>query len=164
MATQSIKIITPHLGELSKLLSIEGGGEGGSGSGRDLARLEPLLLINECFQFVDKYQCILVVKGCRTLIICPGGKLFININGNSGLATAGTGDVLCGIIAACLCHYRIKSFSNIIDVWKAVAAAVYIHGLAADEGVVNENWGEDGLTATKLLNMVGVAMKKLRGK
>ena len=70
----------------------------------------------------------LVLKGARTLIAHPDGRVAVNTTGNPGMAKGGSGDLLTGLIAGMLAQYPD-------DVARAVEAAVYLHGLAADLAV-----------------------------
>jgi len=103
--------ITPHTGEAARLL-----GCGVSDVRRDR--------FGAARELAARYSCIAVLKGARTLVALPGGKVWVNSTGNSALATGGTGDVLAGVIAG----LRAQGASMA----EACRAGVYIHGLAAD--------------------------------
>jgi NAD(P)H-hydrate epimerase len=92
---------------------------------------------------------ILVLKGQRTLIAFPDGRVWINPTGTPALATGGTGDILTGTIAG-----LIAQFPN--DIERAAAGAVYIHGLAGELGAAS--LGEKCLIATDLLRFFPAAM------
>ncbi len=127
MATAGRRIIlTPHEGELHRLLRlIEGGPTDGD-------RLSLGIAVSEYM------NCILVAKGPETYTITPGEKVIVNDDcGNSGMATAGSGDVLAGIIAGLL--------SQGLDAEKAAAYGVRIHALAGDKAA--EKCGRHGLMA-----------------
>jgi NAD(P)H-hydrate epimerase len=84
-----------------------------------------------------------VLKGHRTLVAEPGGQVWVNMTGNPGMATGGTGDVLTGLIAG-----MIAQFPN--DLVRAVCAAVWLHGYAGD---MHANLvGEQSLVATDLFD------------
>lgn len=105
-------ILTPHAGELQRLFHEE------SHPSLDEAYLE------KCQAFSEKHQVTLVLKGGPSFIFHPGSRLLVNPTGNPGMATAGSGDVLTGLIAALLaqgCGCR-----------EAAALGVYLHGLAGD--------------------------------
>ncbi|MGA8531030.1 MAG: NAD(P)H-hydrate dehydratase [Acidobacteriaceae bacterium] len=105
-------ILTPHPGEMGRLAGI---------STKEVqARREPLAR-----EFATKHHVTLVLKGWRTLIAHPDGRIAINTTGNPGMAKGGSGDILTGIVAAILAQ-----FPDHPD--QAVEAAVYLHGLAAD--------------------------------
>ena len=108
-------VLTPHPGEMARLAGmsiaeVEADREG-------LAR-----------QFATTHSVTLVLKGWRTLIAHPDGRIAINTTGNPGMAKGGSGDILTGIVAAMLAQYPQQPA-------EAVEAAVYLHGLAADFAV-----------------------------
>ena len=92
-----------------------------------------------------------VLKGHRTLIATPDGKVFINPTGNPGMSTGGTGDVLTGMIAAWLAH--------LLDAEAACKLAVYLHGMAGDLAEADE--GEVSMTAGDLAGQIGDAILEL---
>ena len=81
--------------------------------------------LNLARTFATEHKLTLVLKGWRTLVAHPDGRVAVNTSGNPALAKGGSGDILTGIVAA-----LIAQFPN--DVARAVEAAVYLHGLAAD--------------------------------
>ena len=93
---------------------------------------------------------VIVLKGRYTKVIRPDGKIFVNVTGNPGMATAGSGDVLTGIIASLLA----QGYSSGI----AATVGVYIHGLAGD--MAREKCGEAGLIASDIVDNIGAAFKK----
>jgi NAD(P)H-hydrate epimerase len=99
--------------------------------------------------FAMERRVILVLKGYRTLIAFPDGRVWVNPTGTPALATGGTGDILTGTIAG-----FIAQFPNDID--RAVVGAVYIHGLAGQLGAAE--LGEKSLIATDLLRFFPAAM------
>jgi NAD(P)H-hydrate epimerase len=78
--------------------------------------------------FVQRTGVTLVLKGARTLIAHPDGRVAVNTSGNPGMAKGGSGDLLTGLIAGLMAQYPAEA-------QRAVEAAVYLHGLAADLAV-----------------------------
>jgi ADP-dependent NAD(P)H-hydrate dehydratase / NAD(P)H-hydrate epimerase len=111
-------ILTPHPGEMLRLM---GTTESASLSDRVAAARE----------FATAHSCILVLKGTRTLVASPDGRVHINPTGNAGLGTAGAGDTLTGIITG----FNAQAFATLredADACAATIAAVYAGGLAGD--------------------------------
>ncbi|MCX7974674.1 MAG: NAD(P)H-hydrate dehydratase [Candidatus Aminicenantes bacterium] len=131
-------ILTPHPGEFSRLVQIK--------VGEILA--QRLTLTSE---FSKKYGVFLVLKGHRTIISSPDGRIFINPTGNPGMASGGSGDVLSGLAASFLMQIK--------DPFLAIAAAVYVHGLSGD--IAKEKIGERPLVAGDLIRYLPVAIKRL---
>ncbi|MBI4464667.1 MAG: bifunctional ADP-dependent NAD(P)H-hydrate dehydratase/NAD(P)H-hydrate epimerase, partial [Acidobacteria bacterium] len=94
-------------------------------------------------EFALRQKVYLVLKGYRTLVAEPGGHVYVNPTGNPGMATAGAGDVLTGMIAGLLAQHPDAPTE------KVVAAAVYWHGAAGDRAA--ERKGELSLLATDIL-------------
>ena len=134
-------IITPHPGEMSRLANTSI--EEVQASRVDVAR-----------DFAVQHQIYVVLKGYRTLIATPDGKVFINPLGNPGMATGGTGDVLCGVLAAWL--------AQLLDAEAACKIAVYLHGLAGDLTEADE--GEVAMTAGDLAAHLGDAVLELTAR
>jgi NAD(P)H-hydrate epimerase len=95
-----------------------------------------------------------VLKGHRTLIATPEGRVFINPTGNPGMATGGTGDVLAGMIGAWL--------GQLLDAEAACRLAVFLHGVAGD--IAESAEGQVSMTATDVLAVVGDALNQLTGR
>jgi ADP-dependent NAD(P)H-hydrate dehydratase / NAD(P)H-hydrate epimerase len=135
-------VITPHPGEMSRLtgLSIPEI----QGNRLDVAR-----------NFAREREVIVVLKGHRTLIAAPDGTVWVNPTGNPGLATAGTGDILTGIVAGLIAQHPDNAF-------EAAALAVYLHGLAGD--LASESVGEISLVATDLLHFLPQAFARIRAE
>jgi len=104
-------ILTPHPGEMARLLDVRI-----SQVQKDRKKVAK--------DFVNRYNVILVLKGHQTLVVEKNRELFINKTGNPGMAKAGSGDVLTGIIAAFLAQG--------LNGFEAAKYAVYLHGLAGD--------------------------------
>ena len=90
----------------------------------------------------------LVLKGHHTIVTSPGGEQYININGNSGMATGGSGDVLGGIIAAIMARSETESDAAIIG--------VYVHGLAGD--MASYEMGKDSMVASDIVRYIPDAL------
>jgi NAD(P)H-hydrate epimerase len=105
-------VLTPHPGEMARL------------TGLTVKQVEADRL-GLARQFAREHELILVLKGWRTLIAHPDGRIAVNTTGNPALAKGGSGDILTGIVAAMLAQHPDS-------VAEAVEAAVYLHGLAAD--------------------------------
>ena len=109
--TKGPLVITPHPGELQRLTGIS---KNQIEKNRSLAAKKA----------AKAFRCVVVLKGHRTVVAAPSGRVYINRTGNVGMATAGSGDVLTGIIAAFLAQ-GLKPF-------EAARWGVYIHGKAGD--------------------------------
>lgn len=129
-------IITPHIGEFDRLF-----GEQRSSEDR----------LKTAIEMARKYNIIIVLKGHYTATVRPTGRVYINPTGNPGMATAGSGDVLTGVITAFLAQgYRPEHAATI---------GVYVHGLAGD--LAAEDIGEFGLTAGDIASYAGRAIRKI---
>jgi ADP-dependent NAD(P)H-hydrate dehydratase / NAD(P)H-hydrate epimerase len=119
-------VLTPHPGEMARLAGM---------TTREVQeQREPLAR-----EFAAKHHVTVVLKGWRTLIAHPDGRMAVNTTGNPGMAKGGSGDILTGIVAAMLAQYPDHPA-------EAVEAAVYLHGLAADFAVREQD--EHTLLAT----------------
>ncbi|NOY08471.1 MAG: NAD(P)H-hydrate dehydratase [Spirochaetes bacterium] len=134
-------ILTPHTGEMARLTGIPV-------SGITENRLEVLR------EFCMKYGVYAVLKGAHSLIGYPDGRIYINLSGNSGMASAGSGDVLTGTIAA--------AYGLGLSAGEAVKAGVFLHGAAGDTAALET--GEDGLTAGDIINRLPEVLKWYREK
>lgn len=129
-------VITPHPGELARLC-------GCSSSDIQQDRL------GYAGRFAGEFNVIVVLKGFRTIIAFPDGTAYINPTGNPGMATAGSGDVLAGMIAGFAAQKMKLS--------DAVLCGVYLHGAAGDRGA--EEIGEYGLTAGDIIENIPHTIK-----
>ncbi|MCC8028335.1 MAG: NAD(P)H-hydrate dehydratase [Lachnospiraceae bacterium] len=120
-------ILTPHLGEMSRL------------SGKPADEIKENIL-TAARQFAKQYNVITVLKDARTVTALPDGRTFINTTGNHGMATAGSGDVLTGIIGALL--------GQKVPAGTAAPLGVMLHGMAGDAAA--ERVGKTSLTASDL--------------
>ena len=129
-------IITPHVGEFDRLF-----GEHKSSDAR----------LRTAIEMARQYNIIIVLKGHYTMTVSPTGRVYINSTGNAGMATAGAGDVLTGVITAFLAQG-----------YKPVHAAflgVYLHGLAGD--IAAQKKGEFGMTASDIADYIGRAIMQI---
>jgi ADP-dependent NAD(P)H-hydrate dehydratase / NAD(P)H-hydrate epimerase len=136
-------IITPHPGEMARLVG---------------APVEDVQAnrIQVASDFATTHRVYVVLKGHRTLLATPEGRVYINPTGNPGMATGGTGDVLTGMIAAWL--------AQLLDAEAACRLAIFLHGSAGDLSEADS--GQVAMTATDLLDHLGDALTGLlnRGK
>jgi ADP-dependent NAD(P)H-hydrate dehydratase / NAD(P)H-hydrate epimerase len=130
-------VLTPHPGEMARL------------TGATIAKVQANRL-ETARSFAERMGVTLVLKGARTLIAHPDGRVAINTSGNPGMAKGGSGDVLTGLIAGLLAQYPH-------DPERAVEAAVYLHGLAADFAV--REGDQHTLLATDSLRQLAKAFK-----
>ncbi|HMG86296.1 MAG TPA: NAD(P)H-hydrate dehydratase [Terracidiphilus sp.] len=122
-------VLTPHPGEMARL------------SGKSVEEIQ-VDRLETAREFVRTHGVTLVLKGSRTLVTHPDGRVAVNTSGNPGMAKGGSGDLLTGVIAGLLAQFKD-------DVARAVEAAVYLHGFAADLAVCDTD--ERSLLATDSL-------------
>lgn len=130
-------VLTPHPGEMARL------------TGKTIEEIQSHRL--EIAQtFAEEWGVTLVLKGNKTIIANPSGEVYINISGNPGMATAGSGDVLTGIITGLIAQG--------LKPQDAAFAGVYLHGLAGD--LAAQIKGELGLIAGDLISCIPEVLKK----
>jgi NAD(P)H-hydrate epimerase len=134
-------ILTPHPGEMARL------------AGVGIAAIESDR-IAAAQSFATANNCCLLLKGARTVIAAPDGRLAINTSGNPGMASGGMGDVLTGVIAALL--------GQGYEPFAACCLGAFCHGLAGDMAAAEK--GETGLIATDVQELLPYAFKRLSGK
>lgn len=111
--------------------------------------------VARAYQYAEKSGGVLVLKDACTVVTDRNEKLYLNLSGNSGMATAGSGDVLSGIIASVLCMYLSCEEERELS-YKA-AMAVYIHGLCGD--IAREKKGSHGMTAKDMIEALPEVLK-----
>lgn len=131
-------ILTPHSGEIGRLV----------GKRAEEVERDRFGVVREV---VAMTKCWVVLKGARTIVAGPDGSIFINTTGNPALATAGSGDVLSGIMAALACSMKPA---------QAACAAVYLHGLAADAWRARTG-ADRGMMATEVADLIPPVMAAL---
>ena len=129
-------ILTPHLGELERLI------------GKCMDTYERLTKVKELAAYLQSY---IIVKGAWTTIVTPEGNYYFNPTGNPGMATGGSGDVLTGILLGLLAQGYSRE--------EACKLGVYIHGLAGD--IAAEEKTQMGMTAADIIEALPAAWKKL---
>lgn len=137
-AASSQLVLTPHTGEFRRLT--------GSDLPAERSELEPLAA-----RFAQEYGVVLVLKGEPTYVAGTDGSIYQNLTGNPGLATAGTGDVLSGVIAGIAAQG--------VETQPAAEAAVYLHGLAGD--LAAEAKTQPGMIASDVIDFLPAALKQV---
>lgn len=131
-------ILTPHPGELARLIN------------QNIREIEsdPIEIARK---WAQEWQCVLVLKGSPTVIGHPDGHVYVNSTGNSGMATAGSGDVLTGIIAGLLAQG--------CSIQDASICGVYLHGMSGD--LILETGSGRAMIAGDILNHIAAAFQQL---
>jgi ADP-dependent NAD(P)H-hydrate dehydratase / NAD(P)H-hydrate epimerase len=115
LASKSALVLTPHPGEMARL------------TGMTVAEIQANR-VQTARTYAERNGVTLVLKGARTLVAHPDGRVAVNTTGNPGMAKGGSGDLLTGFIAGMMAQFPS-------DLKRAVESAVYLHGLAADLAV-----------------------------
>lgn len=132
-------IVTPHPGEMARIASLD-------------TLVVQKRRLETARDFANASGAVVVLKGQRTVVAEKGGRAAVNPTGNPGMATAGSGDVLAGVIGALLCRH---------DAWTAATAGTYLHGLAGDRAAAARD--ESGLLAGDIAEALPLAVRSLRG-
>lgn len=132
-------ILTPHSGEFARLV----------GKTVDEVEKERISLSKE---FSQKYGVTLVLKGSRTIVSTQSGEQFINLSGNAGMATGGSGDVLGGMM--------VSFVSRGMDIVNSAVLAVGMHGISGDENMKNTDI--ESVTAVGIIENIPSAFRLLR--
>ncbi len=133
-----LRVLTPHPGEMSRL------------TGKSIAEVQKDR-VGAAREYAMEHGVVLVLKGQRTAIGFPDGAVWVNPTGTPALGTGGTGDVLTGLIAGFLAQFPGRPY-------KAVAAAVYLGGLAGEIGA--RELGEQPFIATDILRYLPRAIER----
>jgi NAD(P)H-hydrate epimerase len=141
-------ILTPHPGEMLRLLGTTG-----------KAALDDRVAVAR--DFASKHNLILVLKGTRSLIAAPDGRVFINPSGNPGLGSAGSGDTLTGIIAGFIAQSS-ATLKEDFDPLAATIAALYVGGLAGD--LAAADLGMRTMVASDISEHISAAVRSLDSK
>lgn len=131
-------ILTPHPGEMARL------------TGLSVAEIEADRF-ELAKQFARQYGIVLLLKGSRTIVAAPDGRININSSGNDGLASGGSGDVLTGLIGGLLAQG--------LDAFSAASLGAWLHGRAAE--LIAKSQGTAGMIASDLLPQLPVARLEL---
>ena len=131
-------ILTPHPGEMARLI------------GKDAAYINKDR-IGVARAFATQHRCYVVLKGARTVLATPEGKISINPTGNPGMASGGMGDVLAGILAALLAQRLSPE--------QAMTLGVYLHGLIADQ--IAAERGMIGMIASDIVDGLPAGLRSL---
>ncbi len=131
-------ILTPHLGELSRL----------TGTPIDELKRD---LVTAARRFATEHNITCVAKDSRTVTVTAEGETYLNLSGNEGMATAGSGDVLSGIIGGLLAQQTPLAF--------AAQLGVYLHGLSGDQ--TGRNTGRRSMSASGIIQGLAGVLKKI---
>jgi NAD(P)H-hydrate epimerase len=134
-------VISPHPGEMSRL------------TGKSITQIQKDR-INIALEFAQEFNLVCILKGAPSVIAAPSGQAWINPTGNEGMATAGSGDVLTGLIGGFLAQ-------GLMDIDSAVLGC-YVHGKSGD--LAYDSLGSRGLLAGDILRMVPLALKGMEGE
>ncbi len=137
LKSKSPKVLTPHLKEMSRLTKYS----------------KEFIVKNRsrvAKEFALKFRCVVLLKGYRT-VVASGRNIYINKTGNSGMATAGSGDVLDGIIAGLIAQK--------VDAFNSAKFGAYIHGLAGDMAANKKT--KVSLIAADIIDFISCSLKKL---
>jgi NAD(P)H-hydrate epimerase len=134
-------ILTPHMGEMARL------------TGKSVAEIRSDK-ITALQKAVKNLKSTIILKGAHSLVGARDGNIYVNMSGNAGMATAGSGDVLTGCIAA--------MYGMGLDADEAARKGVFMHGYAGDLAAADK--GVDGMTAKDIMESLPQAMKQDRSR
>jgi NAD(P)H-hydrate epimerase len=133
-------VVTPHPGEMGRLLGV---------SIPDVQRDR----LKTATDAARNWTACVLLKGFHTVIAAPNGEVFVNTTGSAGLAKAGSGDVLTGLLAALIAQF------GTIDLLRVVALGAYLHGAAAE--LLSQQSDDSGIIASEVANAIPYARRKL---
>ena len=136
-------IVTPHMGEMSRL------------TGKSIEEIKKNR-IEAAVSYAEETGTVCVLKDACTVTAGPDGEAFINLSGNSGMGVAGSGDVLCGVLAGMACMFR-NSPEGTASLLKPAALGGCLHGKAGDRAA--EKKGQYGMTAGDLIPEISYALQ-----
>lgn len=136
-------ILTPHLGEMARL------------GGKTIGEIQDSI-VPTAVQCAEETKAVCVLKDACTVVADASGNTFFNLAGNPGMATAGSGDVLSGVLASVCCHYFADK-QNAPDYGVQAALGVYLHSAAGD--MAAEEVGIKGMTARDIIRMLPEVLK-----
>jgi hydroxyethylthiazole kinase-like uncharacterized protein yjeF len=139
IARKGATVLTPHPGEMARLLGVS----------KEEVLANPIEAVRKA---VARTHSVVLLKGAATLISSPEEKLYLNHYPNDGMATAGSGDVLAGMIGGLL--------GQRMDAFEATQLGVYLHSLAGD--LAAQALGHRGMTASDIIGNIGYAFRELR--
>ncbi len=128
-------VLTPHVGEFERMF------------GKSSNSFDRLSLLKDSAM---KYGVLILLKGANSALATPDGRVYINSTGNPGMATAGSGDVLTGMVTSFL--------AQVSDPLVATICAAYVHGLAGDLAL--NKTGMHGLIASDIIEQIGASMQQ----
>ncbi len=133
-------VVTPHPGEMARLLNTT------------VAAVEANR-VKTTLDSAKEWKAHVILKGFRTVVASPDGKVFINTTGNAGLAKGGSGDVLTGVLAALTAQFKTEDWIRVLSL------GVYLHGLAAE--IVTNQIDPSGVLAGDVARAIPHARRKL---
>ena len=137
---QAPGVITPHPGEMARLMGV---------TPKNIQEDR----IGNAVKAAADWNVVTLLKGARTVVAAPDGAVYINSTGNPGMATAGSGDVLTGMIASLIAQGMKPAL--------AAAAGAYLHGLAGDQAAADK--GMMGLIASDIISALPAVTRRLVG-
>ncbi len=136
----SAMVLTPHPGEMARLLGIT-------------VKEVQARRLDVALEAAGRWRAHVILKGFHTILATPSGHAYINTTGNPGMATGGTGDVLTGILAGLTAQFGIEEWARVLSL------GVYLHGLAGD--LAASRFGEAPLIASDLVEAIPEAYARV---